>query len=87
MPRPATGRIVEPDGQRQVSFALRFTAYGKRRFVTLGKPDDGWTRERAERELRHVLADIERGMWMSEEPTPVPVEPESEPTFREFASA
>ena len=84
MPRPATGQVVEPKG-RQKSWALRFRAYGKRRFVTLGKPEDGWNRERAEAELRHVLADVERGIWHPYKPEPVEAPPE-EPTFHEFAS-
>ena len=62
MPRKATGQVIAPDG-KQRSWALRFRAYGKRRYVTLGRPEDGWTRERAEVELRHVLADVERGIW------------------------
>jgi hypothetical protein len=43
----STGSVVEP-GSKQRSWALRFRAYGKRRFVTLGRPEGGWTRERAE---------------------------------------
>ena len=84
MPRPATGQVVEPKG-RQKSWALRFRAYGKRRFVTLGRPEDGWNRERAEAELRHVLADVERGIWQPHKPEPVEA-PAEEPTFHEFAS-
>jgi integrase len=54
MARKATGSVIPPKAGR--GWALRFTAYGKRRFVTLG--DEGWTREKAEAELRHVLADV-----------------------------
>jgi len=68
-------------------FLDRFRAYGKRRFVTLGRPEDGWNRRKAEAELCHVLADVERGIWQPEEPTPEPAEPVSCPTFHEFASA
>ena len=84
MPRPATGQVVEPKG-KQKSWALRFRAYGKRRFVTLGKPEDGWNRDRAEAELRHVLADVERGIWQPYKSEPAEAPPE-EPTFHEFAS-
>lgn len=87
MPRQATGQVIDPDGERQRSWAIRFRAYGKRRFVTLGRPDEGWTRQRAERELRHVLADVDRAIWRPDEPTPAPPDPEPEPTFHEFASA
>jgi len=61
MARKATGQVIAPNG-KQRSWVLRFRAYGKRRFVTLGRPEDGWTRHRAEAELRHVLADVERGI-------------------------
>lgn len=84
MARKATGSVVPPDG-KQRSWAIRFRAYGTRRFVTLGRPEDGWSRERAEAELRHVLADVERGIWQPHKPAPVEV-PVEEPTFHEFAS-
>jgi hypothetical protein len=87
MARQATGQVIAPDGKRQRSWALRFHAYGKRRFVTLGRPEEGWTRERAQRELRHVLADVERGIWRPDERALAPDEPEPEPTFHEFATA
>lgn len=86
MPRKPTGQVIPPNGHRQPSWAIRFSAYGKRRFVTLGRPDDGWNRDRAERELRHVLADVERGIWQADDPAPVPTEPKIEPTFHEFAT-
>ena len=87
MARPATGQVIAPDGKRQPSWAIRFRAYGKRRFVTLGRSEDGWNRLRAERELRHILADVERGIWQPENPAPAPVESGVEPTFEEFATA
>lgn len=84
MARKATGAVLPPKG-KQRSFALRFTAYGERRYVTLGRPEEGWTRQRAERELRHTLADIERGIWRAEDPPAVEA-PREVPTFHEFAS-
>jgi integrase len=84
MPRKATGQLIAPDG-KQRSWALRFRAYSKRRFVSLGTPEEGWSRERAEAELRHVLADVERGIWRPREPAPAP-DVNEEPTFHEFAS-
>ena len=38
MARRPTGQVIEPNGQRQRSWAIRFRAYGERRFVTLGRP-------------------------------------------------
>lgn len=83
MARKATGQVVEPKDGR--AWALRFRAYGKRRYVTLGTGEEGWTRRRAEDELRHVLADVERGIWRPHEPAAVEA-PVEVPTFHEFAS-
>ncbi len=82
-PRRATGQVIEPEGGR--GWAIRFRAYGKRRYVTLGSAEDDWTRQRAEAELRHVLADVERGTWAPYEPPPVEA-PAEVPTFHQFAS-
>lgn len=89
MARQSTGHVVAPSGERQRSWAIRFRAYDKRRFVTLGRSEDGWNRQRAERELRHVLADVERGIWQPDEPASAQAaaEPVPCPTFHEFASA
>ena len=84
MARKATGQVIEPNG-KQRSWAIRFTAYGKRRFVSLGRPEEGWNRQRAEAELRHVLADVERGIWQPHRPDLVEA-PREIPTFHEFAS-
>ena len=46
-------------------YALRFWAYGKRRYVTLGYESEGWTRDKAEAELQSVLADVRRGLWVA----------------------
>ena len=83
MPRKATGSVVEPTNGR--AWALRFRAYGKRRYVALGASGEDWDRARAEKELRHVLADVERGIWQP--PAPEPERSSAEiPTFHEFAS-
>jgi integrase len=60
---------------------MRFTAYGKRRYVSLGPV----TKAEAERELRHVLADVERGLWRPARVADAPLEPEPLPTFHEYA--
>jgi integrase len=83
MARKATGQVVERKRTRGRVFALRFRAGGQRQYITL---PDGTSREEAERELRHVLADVERGAWRPPEPVPEIELPESEPTFHEFAS-
>ena len=42
-------------------------------------------RQRAEADLRHVLADVERGIWRPHEPEPVDG-PTEVPTFHQFSS-
>jgi len=83
MARKATGQVIEPTDGR--SWAIRFRAYGKRRYVALGTAEEGWNRKRAEAELRHVIADVERGLWRPYEPAKAPLVAEA-PTFHEFAS-
>jgi integrase len=86
MARPR-GRVLERDGQRGTTFAIRFIAGGKRRYQTLGTREQGWTRARARTELQNVLADVRRGIW---QPPPPKLEPAvqagQDPTFHEFAS-
>ncbi len=84
MARPATGSVVEPRGARR-SWAIRFRANGKRQNINLGKPEDGWNRQKAEAELANVLADVRRGIWQPPEREPVVVNA-PEPAFIEFAS-
>jgi integrase len=85
MARPATGQVYERAGKHDTTYALRFRAYGKREYLTLGTKAEGWTRSKAEEALRHTLADVERGIWQP--PRPEPAEAPAEvPTFHEFAS-
>ncbi len=82
MARTPTGAVVEHEGRDGRTYrALRFTAYGKRRYVSLG----ALSAAEAERELRHVLADVERGTWQPARAVEAAPEPEPVPTFHEFA--
>jgi integrase len=85
MPRPATGQVVVDERRRSPTFGLRFRAYGRREYVSLGTAEDGWTRAKAQTELENVLADVRRGIWC-----PPVVEivqaPREVPTFHVFAS-
>jgi Phage integrase, N-terminal SAM-like domain len=85
MARSSIGQVVELDRKGGRTFALRFRAYGTRRYVTLGTAEEGWNRSRAEEELANVLADVRRGIWKPPKPAPT-VEEREEPTFHEFAS-
>lgn len=85
MARRSTGQVVELERRGGRTFALRFRAYGKRRYLTLGTSAEGWTRGKAEEDLANVLADVRRGIWRPSEPQEA-VQPTPEPTFHEFAS-
>src|SRR2546421_8352815 len=82
MPRRPTGEVLPPDGQRR-SFSIRFRAFGKRQVIKLGRPEDGWTREMAERELAVVLRDVDLGTWRPSQPEPEPAT-SIDPTFHEL---
>jgi integrase len=49
-------------------FALRFRAYGRRRYLTLGTPGEGWTRRRGKEEMDVIRAEVERGTWVPPAP-------------------
>jgi len=85
MARKATGQVVERRRRGSRAFALRFQAYGKRRYLSLGTAEQGWTRRKAEDELANVLADVRRGIWKPARPAE-DVEAIPAPTFHEFAS-
>ena len=70
---------VGQDGRTYRS--LRFTAYGKRRYVSLGPV----SAVEATKHLGHVLADVERGTWQPAAPIEPPGEPDPMPTFHVFA--
>jgi integrase len=81
--RQSTGGVREKRTKRGISYGIRFRAYGERRWVHLGHSADGWTRQRAEQELQHTLADVARGRWQPLDR----VEPAREiPSFHQFAS-
>jgi hypothetical protein len=71
MARPATGQVIERDGKRGRTFALRFRAYRHREYVSLGTAADGWDRASAEQELANVMADVRRGILKPPVPEPV----------------
>ncbi|MCW3020345.1 MAG: integrase family protein [Solirubrobacterales bacterium] len=85
MARPATGQVLTDKRGGSRTFALRFRAYGRRHYITLGSATDGWTQTRAELELQNVLADVRRGLWRPPTPAPTP-QPAPDPTFHAFAS-
>ncbi len=82
MARRATGTVVEHTGKDGRTFwALRFTAYGKRRYLSLGAV----SHQDAERQLGHVLADVDRGTWQPAVAVAPPAEPDPVQTFHEYA--
>lgn len=58
------GAVLERTWKSGRGYALRFRAYGERRYLTLGFERDGWTYQRAEEELENILADVRRGIWV-----------------------
>jgi hypothetical protein len=87
MARRSTGGVVIDTRRKSPVFALRFRAYGHRQYVTLGSADEGWTRDKAEAALRHMLADVERGIWRPPDREPLPAsEQPQDPTLHEFAT-
>jgi hypothetical protein len=58
------GQVVERYLKNGRAYAIRFYAYGRRRYLTLGRESEGWTRRRAEDELANVLADVRRDLWV-----------------------
>ncbi len=85
MARQATGQVIERERKGGTVYALRFTAGGERRFVTLGTRSEGWDRKRAETELANVLADVRRGQWTPPAPVQAPTIA-SDPGFHRFAT-
>src|SRR6478609_2235273 len=64
MAKRAKGEVLVREWKAGRGFALRFSAYGRRRYLTLGLESDGWTAESAQEELENVLADVRRGLWV-----------------------
>jgi integrase len=83
--RAPKGEVLRNPTRDGFKYALRFTAYGKRQYVTLGSPAEDWSDARAEEELENVLADVRRGIWKPARREPVP-EVQPDPTFHEFSS-
>lgn len=84
-PRRSGGQVLVSDTKRGRSFALRFHAYGQRRYVTLGTDSEGWTHQKAQDELALVLAQVRLGRWQPDEPARAPDVAE-DPGFHRFAS-
>jgi integrase len=82
MARKATGAIVEHTGKDGRTYrSLRFSAHGQRQYVSLGPR----SASEAAVQLRHMLADVERGLWVPQTP-PAPEEPKAVvPTFHQYA--
>src|SRR4051794_27544719 len=86
MPRTSTGAVLERKTKRGRVFALRFTAYGHREYVTLGTAADGWTRKTAAAELDRIMAAVKLGIWQSPRQPEVEEDRREVPTFHVFAS-
>ncbi len=85
MARPATGQVIVDERRRSPTYGLRFRAYGRREYVSLGTAAEGWTRAKAQTELQNILADVRRGTWQPPV-TEMVHAPREIPTFHAFAS-
>jgi integrase len=85
MAKSSFGQVVQLDRKGGRTFALRFRAYGKRRYITLGTAEEGWTRAKAEEELANVRADVRRGIWKPPKSAPT-IQEKADPNFHEFSS-
>jgi hypothetical protein len=64
--RKKEGEVLVREHKTGRQFALRFRAYGERRYLTLGYEGEGdppWDYERAAEELENILADVRRNVW------------------------
>src|SRR5436309_430229 len=86
MARRSTGSVQIRKRKTGTYFALRFSAYGERQFVSLGRAEDGWTQAKAEQERDNILADVRRGIWQPPAPEPNEVEARQAPSLHVFAS-
>jgi putative heme degradation protein len=58
---PSGSCVVRYVGKRGVVWRVKYVdAAGEQVMETLGREAEGWNRRKAERELRHRLADVER---------------------------
>ena len=87
MARPATGCVEEDTRRGTTVYALRFRANGRRQYQRLGSPAEGWTRERAERELADTMALVRKGLWRPPAVVGAREPADTDPGFHEFASA
>ena len=84
------GEVLERNWKAGRGYALRFSAYGRREYLTLGFERDGWTYKAAEEELEKVLAEVSLGIWVRPEKQKrrsegEPEEEGSTPLFASFA--
>ncbi len=91
MGRRRDGEVLERHWKAGRGYALRFTAYGERRYLTLGLETEGWDRAKAKEELLNVMADVRRGLWVPppkasrREGSPNDEAPRGMPLFGPFA--
>ena len=85
MAKKPTGQLYENRSKRTgkvTSYGVRFRYAGKRHYVTVEVCD----RREAEIAAAHLMADVQRGLWIPPEERAPEREPREMPTFGEFAS-
>lgn len=86
--RPAVGEVEVHEWKdgRTVSFRLRIPYKGRRPRLVLGTNHEGWSRERADRELEKVMGQVERGIWSPPVAETTPAHPDDAETLHVTAS-
>lgn len=65
---PSGSAVIRYEGTRGTVYRVKYRdASGRQVMETLGRETDGWTKAKAERELRHRLTDVERKGWRKPE--------------------
>ena len=65
----ASGSVVKDEGRRGTTWRVKYTdASGSQIMETLGKAADGWTKRKAEAELRERLVRVEKKDWRKPAP-------------------
>src|SRR6266487_1315006 len=65
----ASGSVIQYDGKRGKVFRVKYAdASGRQVMETVGRESDGWTKRKAEAELRERLVKVERRGWRKPAP-------------------
>ena len=65
----ANGSLVKYEGKRGITWRIKYTdADGRQCMETVGRASEGWTKRKAEAELRERLVRVEKKHWRKPAP-------------------